>query len=451
MNDVNENLVAQTWQQPLSSPESVPDRADIVVIGGGIVGVSTAWFLAKQGVDVVLCEKGYIAGEQSGRNWGWVRIQGRDEREIPMVQESLRIWSGLADEIGEDVGFTRGGCTFTANSDKDMRGLVEWAELAKDYDIDTRVLDARQILELVPTSGIPWKGAIHTPTDGRAEPHLATPAIARAAGRGGAKVLTGCAVRGIETSGGEVSAVVTEHGTIQTSVVLCAAGAWTSMFCRSLDIDLPQLRVRGTVARTAPTANVLNGNLFDDRLGIRRRQDGGYTVAHGMVLEHPVTPSSFRYFRKFFKALMHEIQLVRLHFGRDFIDEWRTPKQWPLDRPSPFEATRALNPKPNERVLKDIQENLGLIFPDLKDTPLVEAWGGMIEATPDVVPVIDEAEAIRGFHIATGFSGHGFGIGPGAGKAIAGMLTGDDSGIELHEFRLKRFFDGSPIRPMAGI
>ena len=148
---------------------------------------------------------------------------------------------------------------------------------------------------------------------------------------------------------------------------------------------------------------------------------------------------------------MHEIQLVRLDFGRDFIDEWRTPRQWALDKPSPFEATRALNPEPNERVLKDIRENMGLVFPDLKDVPLVEAWGGMIEATPDIVPVIDEAETLPGFHIATGFSGHGFGIGPGAGKAIAGMLTGDDSGIDLSEFKLKRFFDGSPIRPMAGI
>ncbi|MEL7186241.1 MAG: FAD-binding oxidoreductase [Pseudomonadota bacterium] len=451
MSDSNDNLVSTTWQQPVSPPDSIPRQADVVVIGGGIVGVSTAWFLAKQGVDVVLCEKGHIAGEQSGRNWGWVRVQGRDVREIPMVLESLRIWEGLADEIGEDVGFTRGGCFFTANTDKDMSAFAEWAELAKTFDFDTRVLDSKEILSQVPASGIPWKGALHTPTDGRAEPHKAAPAIARAAERSGATILTGCAVRGIETTGGEVSAVVTEHGSIQTSVALCAAGAWTSMFCRSLDIDLPQLRVRGTVARTAPAENVLNGNLFDDRLGIRRRADGGYTVAHGSVLEHPVTPSSFRYFGKFFKALMHEIKLVRLDFGREFIDELRTPKSWALDAPSPFEATRVLNPKPTKRVLEGIKENLGLVFPVLKDTPLVESWAGMIEATPDIVPVIDEAESLRGFYMATGFSGHGFGIGPGAGKAIAGMLTGDDSGIDLSEFRLKRFFDGSPIRPMAGI
>ena len=105
-----------------------------------------------------------------------------------------------------------------------------------------------------------------------------------------------------------------------------AAGAWTSLFCGSLGINVPQLKVRGTVARTAPAESVLNGNVFDDRLGIRRREDGGYTIAHGSILEHPVTPASFRYFIKFVPALMQELKIVRLSFGREFIDEWRTPK-----------------------------------------------------------------------------------------------------------------------------
>ncbi|MBT8102888.1 MAG: FAD-binding oxidoreductase, partial [Gammaproteobacteria bacterium] len=107
MTDVNDPVVASTWSGPLNPPPQVPAAADVVIIGGGIVGVSTAWFLAKRGVNVVLCEKGHIAGEQSGRNWGWVRVQGRDTREIPMMQESLRIWGELKNEIGEDVGFTR--------------------------------------------------------------------------------------------------------------------------------------------------------------------------------------------------------------------------------------------------------------------------------------------------------------------------------------------------------
>jgi len=114
------DLVSRIWAAPFDAPASIPASADIVVIGGGIVGVSTAWFLAKQGIDVVLCEKGHIAGEQSGRNWGWVRQQGRDTREMPMIVESLRIWRGLEDEIGEDVGFSERGVNMLSGSRQRM-------------------------------------------------------------------------------------------------------------------------------------------------------------------------------------------------------------------------------------------------------------------------------------------------------------------------------------------
>jgi glycine/D-amino acid oxidase-like deaminating enzyme len=133
------------------------------------------------------------------------------------------------------------------------------------------------------------------------------------------------------------------------------------------------------------------------------------------------------------------------------MDEWNAPKAWELDQPSPFEETRVLNPSPTPAVLKGIRRNLDAMFPQLADTPIVESWAGTIESSPDVVPIIEAVDRIKGFHVATGFSGHGFGIGPGAGKAIAGLLTGKDSGIDLAEFRLGRFFDGSPIRPQSGI
>ncbi len=451
MTNNNETIVASTWERPLQQPDSLPSQADVVIIGGGIVGVSTAWFLASQGVDVVLCEKGHIAGEQSGRNWGWVRVQGRDTREIPMVLESQRIWAGLKDDIGEDVGFTRGGCFFTANSRQELESFDEWVDIARDFEIETKLISASELSQHVRGCAVDWAGAMMTIGDGRAEPHKAAPAIARAAVRSGAKILTGCAVRGLETSAGAVSTVVTEFGPIKTSTVLCAAGAWTSMFCRSLDIDVPQLRVHGTVARTAPAENVLDGNLFDHQLAIRRRQDGGYTLAHGFLLEHSITPASFRYLRKFLPAVMMDFGSVRLSFGRDFFNEWSQPRTWRLDAPTVFEETRVLNPEPTPGVLQDIRQSLDAMFPSLSTTPIVESWAGMIESTPDVIPIIGPVESLPGFHIATGFSGHGFGIGPGAGKACAGMLTATDSGLDLSEFRFSRFSDGTPIRPQSSL
>jgi len=446
-----ENIVAATWNGPLSPPASIPREADVVIIGGGIVGVSTAWFLARQGVDVVLCEKGHIAGEQSGRNWGWVRQQGRDIREMPMMIESMRIFRNLENDIGADVGFVEGGCMLTAKTDGDLEKFDQWISMAREFDLDTRILGASEIGDLVAGATMKWRGAMYTASDARAEPHKTTTAIARAAVKAGATILPSCAVRGLDLAGGRVAGVVTEHGTIRSTTVLCAAGAWTSMFCRSLGIDVPQLKVRGTVARTAPAEKVLDGSLFSKVLGIRRRDDGGYTVGHGAILDHGITPSTFRYAFKFIPALMKEITVLRLRFGQDFVDEFSMPKQWALDKPSPFESNRVLDPAPNPKIVARIEKSLGMVFPALAGTAIVETWAGIVETVPDVVPVIDESDEIPGFHIATGFSGHGFGIGPGAGKALAAMLTGSDHSIDLEPFRLGRFFDGSPIDVQSSI
>lgn len=439
------NLVSRTWMAPIEPPNLIPACADVVIIGGGIVGVSTAWFLARQGIDVVLCEKGHIAGEQSGRNWGWVRQQCRDARELPMMIESIRIWQALAGEIGEDVGYTQSGCIYAARNDNELKEYEAWLPTAKAFGLDTRLLSSEEVSEHIRGASIKWKGGIFTASDGRAEPHKAAPAIARAAERDGAKILTGCAVRGIETEAGRASAVVTEHGTIKASKILCAAGAWTSMFCRSLDINVPQLRVKGTVSRTEPGHDIMDGALWEHKTGIRRREDGGYTISNEGFLEHSITPSTLRHAIAFLPALKSEFGNLRLSFGRDFFKELGMSKKWPLDEPSLFEKVRVLNPDPNPKAVRRIRDNLDQLFPAMRDKKIVESWAGMIETTPDVIPIIDGSEKIPGFYIATGFSGHGFGIGPGAGKAIASMITGKNTEIDLVDFRLSRFYDGSKI------
>jgi glycine/D-amino acid oxidase-like deaminating enzyme len=441
------NVVSDTWSRPIETPTACPESADVVIIGGGILGVSTAWFLAQDGVNVVVCEKGHIAGEQSSRNWGWIRKQGRDVRELPMMIESHRIWQSFEQETGEDVGYREGGCYYLGATDKSVESYESWIPTAKEFELDTRVVYGDELAKHFENVSRTWPGALYTASDGRAEPHKAAPAIARVAARLGATVLTGCAVRGIETEAGKVSAVVTEHGSIKSSTVLCAAGAWTSMFCRSLGIALPQLQVKGTVVRTAPGPKILDGQSFDKKVAIRRRQDGGYTVGDGGGgLLHSVTPSTFRFAFKFLPALMQEFGAMRVTINDDFFRELMRPVRWDLDGQSPFEKVRVLNPSPSQATVRRIRRNIDRVYPALAQTEIVEAWAGMIDTTPDVVPVICHEDSLPGFYIATGLSGHGFGIGPGAGKATAGMLTGKDSGIDLSPFRLSRFFDGSPLQ-----
>ncbi len=332
-----------------------------------------------------------------------------------------------------------------------MQAFERWVDVAADYGIESRLLSATDIRAQVKGANVDWVGGVCTDSDGRAEPQKAAPAIARAAERAGATILTACAVRGIETESGRVSAVVTEHGPVRTSTVLCAAGAWSALFCRSLGIALPQLKVWGTVARLAPCDSIFDGNLFDDRLGIRRRDDGGYTVAHGAVLHHPMTPSTLRWSFKFLPALRKEIGVLRPTLGKAFFDELMAPSKWALDTVSPFEKTRVLDPEPSARVVKGIRRAIDRIFPALADVPIAESWGGMVDVMPDVVPVIDAVPQLPGFHLATGFSGHGFGLGPGAGKAAAALLTGADTGVDITPLRLDRFFDGSPIELLSTI
>ena len=125
--------------------DPIPNAVDVVIIGGGVIGISTAWFLAKEGLSVLVCEKGRVAGEQSSRNWGWVRQMGRDEAELPIVTQSLNIWEELTKEIGEDIGFTRQGLLFLADNEKDEKEFEEWMEGAKQHQLDTQILSPAEV------------------------------------------------------------------------------------------------------------------------------------------------------------------------------------------------------------------------------------------------------------------------------------------------------------------
>jgi glycine/D-amino acid oxidase-like deaminating enzyme len=431
--------------------QALPRSCDVVIVGGGIVGVSAAYHLARAGMSVVLCEKGRIAGEQSGRNWGWVRQQGRDARELPLMMHSMRLWRGLAAELGEDLGFTQGGCLYLAESNLELSHFEEWLTVAARHQLDTRLLGAAQLSSVLDAPQARWLGALYTASDGRAEPNRVAPALARGAERAGALVFTHCAVRGIERSAGRVHAVITEHGVIRTAALVCAAGAWSNLLCGSFGVDVPQLTVRGTVARLAPTRKILEGEAYSNRVAIRRRADGGYTVAHGSLLVHSLVPASLRYARKFWPSLQQEHRTIRVRIGKEFLTALRQPRRWDLSRPSPFERERMLHPAPDAAVLEKIRTGLRFSFPEISDAPFTEAWAGMIESSPDVLPILSGVEAVPGLYVATGFSGHGFGIGPGAGAAVADLVRGAKPAVALDALRLSRFFDGSAIVPGPSI
>ncbi len=421
------------------SPER-PEDVDIVVIGGGIIGITTALFLAEKGISVAVCEKGKVGHEQSGRNWGWVRVMGRDVSEIPMAIESQRLWEGLAKRVGADLGFTRSGIVYVADTPADLAKHADWLEHAKQYQLGSRLLSGKEIEAVLPgSSSRGYAGALFTPNDARAEPQKAVPAIARRVRELGGHVLENCAVRGLDLSGGRVSGVITEKGMIRCRTAVLSGGAWSRLFLGNLGIDFPQLKILGSVLRTTPMEGPPTHAVGASDYAFRKRADGGYTIAHrGANLAH-IVPDSFRLLADFLPAFRKQRHELRLRLGHRFVEEARTPRRWAMDEVSPFERTRILDPQPDQAILAEGQRNLVKAFPAFRDMKVAATWGGLVDAMPDGVPVIGEVPRMPGFFLATGLSGHGFGIGPGAGRMIAELVSGGTPAVDMRPFRLDRF------------
>jgi len=427
--------------QPLDTIDTdaeLPRRTGVVVIGGGIAGVSTALALAERGVAVTLVEKGRIGAEQSSRNWGWCRTMGRDLAEIPLAVESVRMWDRMAERVGADVGFRRAGTVYVADTQRELDRHAAWLDRAREYQVDSRLLDAEQTVALLPGAGRRFAGCLYTPTDGRAEPQHAVPAMAAAARRLGAIVLEGCAARALDLNTGGVAGVVTERGRIGCDAVVLAGGAWSRLFCGNQGVSFPQLKVLGSVFRTMP----MDGpslSVGGADWAVRKRADGGYTIAQRNNMLTPIVPDSFRLLPQFAASFMQNRRELKLRLDGRFAAEWRTPRRWPLDRPSPFEAVRVLDPAPSQASLAFGRRELVRAFPMFAAMRVAGTWGGMIDVTPDGVPVISAVEAIPGFHLISGFSGHGFGIGRGAGRLMVDIVMGAPPIVDPAPFRFERF------------
>lgn len=435
----------------VASDPKLPDAVDAVIVGGGISGVATAWELAKRGKSVALLEKGVVGGEQSSRNWGWCRQQNRNERELPLAILALRLWETLAHETGADLGFRRTGLIYVSNSDADIEAWEKWQGMAHGYGVDTRMCSRSDLQALLPGHSQTWRGGVHSPTDGHAEPSFATSVLAKAAQAHGATIHQMCAVREIEFKSGHVGGVITEQGLIRCNTVLVAAGAWTGMLLRHHGVPFIQASIQSTSFSTKPGAIPLSKALSMPNLSLRPRLDGGYTVGLSGFGKLHLTPMGLRQWRAFWPTFLERRKKLSYTLGTSFFNGPDALRTWQADSRSPFEETRILDPKPDARLLRRGLKDMAAAYPTLKDIAIDKAWGGLVDCTPDAIPVISAVSGKPGLFISAGHSAHGFGVGPAVGRLAADLMTGSSPCVDPAPFRYDRMIDGTNLGSMGMI
>lgn len=427
-----------------SSDGPLPTSVDVAVIGGGFVGTSAALTLAERGVSVLLCEKGVVAGEASGRSMGYVDSQLLAPEKMELIDRSRALWEALNARTGMDTGYRPTGLVAPLESREEESGAEAWIASVKERPAaDGQIVRGAAFSRLFPDIVNPPRAALYTPRDASVEPQLAAPAMAEAAKSHGAKIIQSCAIRGIETAAGRVAGIVTERGSVRCQAVLLAGGTWTPLFAASLGIQLPQLDVylsMMSLTKVEGPATPYSCAAY----GFRPMVDGGY--AFGVVdFAAPIQPATLRNIFRLKPAVDAFWPIA--HVGLSPATFWReltTSSKWTLDAPTPFEAYRVLVPAYRAGPLDSGLAVLREQFPVFKAAQVRERWAGIISALPDNMPIISAVARYPGLYIGSGFT-YGLTMGPAAGEALADLATNRTPQINLHEYRMDRFTDGSPI------
>lgn len=416
-----------------------PTSADVIIIGGGIVGLSAALTLAERNISVVVLEKGYIAGEQSSRNLGWIRKTSRLSDDIPLAQAADRLWGEMSARVGADVGYKQCGIMFLARDEKQMSKHENWLKSVQHVGLDSRLLSASEIAKMVPGGRNQWVGGIYTPSDGRAEPTLAASAIAKAALAKGVKIIENCAVRDLEMTAGKVSGVLTEKGKVHCQQVLLAGGLWSRRFLGNMGIALPTLPLICSVMRTKPMQGPTDISVGAPDFSFRKHKDGGYIITQRGALGSPFTLDHLLIGTRYMDQLKDQFGGLRIGINKYSFQDLALARRWRADGISPFEKIRIMNPRPSQLINNEAMDNLQAAWPMFKNAEIEQSWAGVIDVTPDTNPVIGAVPQIPGLTLATGMSGHGFGTSPASGHLAADLISGHRPIVDPAPYRYNRF------------
>jgi glycine/D-amino acid oxidase-like deaminating enzyme len=333
------------------------------------------------------------------------------------------------------------GGNLRLTNDPELAGRYErWAADAASLGLDSRVVSRAEVASILPGVSEEWLLGIFTASDGQAGPIATCRAYATALRARGVQVCEGVPVRNVTLAGGTVAGVTTPFGQVKAGVVVLAAGSGTARLARGVGVAIPQQLVRQTVILTDPVRPVTRAAAWTGELFIRQDASGCLRLAASARNEIVLDPGGIRDAGRFLSSYLANRSQLRLRADTPSLAR-------ALLRPLQAASGDELSPGPRADDVRFCLERAHRYFPGLGALRLRRAWAGEIDATPDALPVIDGGGGPSGLVIATGMSGHGFGLGPVVGTIVADLAEGAEPGFDLRPFRLARFHDGSHLEP----
>ena len=380
------------------------DRYQVVIIGGGVHGVSTAYYLTKLGIkDIAVLDKGYLGGGASARTTAIIRANYITVEGIPFFNESLKLYEGLAKELNFNILFNQMGRLDLGHTDAAVYGLRMRTEFNRLLGVDSRMVGPKEVKDLVPPIDLregkpfPILGALYHPPCGVVRHDAVVWGFARGANNGGVELHPFTEVTGIDRTNGHVSGVETSRGFVQADTVLSTTAGWSSTIAAMVDLKLPLTPPPLEVMVTEPLKPFLHKTISSANLHAYVYQtDRGEVVIGGGV------------------------------------DPYQSYSQRSSLRPIEELAAHTLE-----------------MFPCMGQVKVLRQWSGLCDMSPDYAPIMGTVQGLDGFVLSCGWGSWGFKAAPAAGKSIAQLISTGETPDLIKPFGLSRFHTGRLVNERA--
>lgn len=370
------------------------NKACVTIIGGGVVGSATAYYLAKNGLtDVVLLERDYLSSGSTGRCGGGIRQQWSERMNVRLAMRSVEHFKNFEREVGLNIEYFQGGYLLLAYTEEEEALFKKNVAMQQEEGLDVVLLSREETARKFPFMNLEGlKLSAYCPSDGHANPHLTTFGYAKAAEKMGVEVLTHTDAKRVLVENGKIRTVVTDRGEIETGIVVNAAGGYSHQAGEMVGLNLPTESYRHQIFVTEPLEHILDPLVisFVNNFYIRQTGSGNFIMGQGDRDELP---------------------------GLEITPTWK--------------------------FLKEMSDKMPRFFPFLKDVRILRHWAGLYNMSPDAQPIIDRSNEIEDFYFAIGFSGHGFMLAPAVGEALAEWIVfGEPRSVDISNLSLQRFERG---------